>query len=131
GAGAGPTILLCDDNDAVRRRVGETLRAAGYRVLEADDGDAGLAMIQAGTPTVDALVTDVVMPRMDGPTLARRARALRPELPVVFITGYAADALDDVPEAGTQVLHKPFAAEDLLAALRSLLAGGPATPDAR
>jgi PAS domain S-box-containing protein len=117
---AGATILLVDDEAAVRAPAAERLRELGYRVLEAADGPAALREL-AGVPSVDLLVTDVGLPRgMNGRQIAEAARDRLPGLPVLFITGYAGAALP----AGTEVISKPFGLDALARRVQVLLAGG-------
>ena len=115
------TVLLVEDEEAVRRLTTRGLELSGWRVLAADCGDAALAILaeQREPPTV--LVSDVSMPGMDGPTLVRTVRASTPELPVILVSGYAeSEALADLPGAPVQFLPKPFAIKDLAARLDTL-----------
>ncbi|UFN50330.1 PAS domain-containing protein [Roseomonas sp. OT10] len=122
--GAGETVLVVEDEDTVRQVVIEVLRELGYRALEAPDGPHGLALMQS-VGRIDLLVTDVGLPGgMNGRQLAEAARALRPELKVLFITGYADDAFG--PEGlapGMQMLTKPFTLDALAARLREMVCG--------
>jgi PAS domain S-box-containing protein len=101
-------VLLADDEDLVRRVTAEMLRRAGYEVVEASTGEEALEL--SVDSEIDVLVTDVAMAGMDGATLARRARDLRPTLPVLFISGYPAEVLTGqrMVEEGDDVLTKPF-----------------------
>src|ERR1051325_11452312 len=84
------TILLVDDEDDVRRLVGETLRLQGHKILDYPDGDRVLLSLHGeALERVDLLLTDVIMPGLDGCELARRLRVPRPGLPVLFMSGYA------------------------------------------
>jgi PAS domain S-box-containing protein len=117
--GAGRTVLVAEDDPLVRRYARRTLSAMGFAVLEAPDG-RGAAERLAEHPEIDLLLTDVVMPGgMGGPELARRARSLRPELPVIFMSGYAEDAIVHHGELdpSTQLLSKPFRRQDLVGKL--------------
>ncbi len=116
------TILVVEDDRAVRRFVEQALSRLGYRVLSASNGIEALALL-AGEQRVDLLLTDVVMPQMGGPALVGRARAVRPELRCLYITGFSPDrAVGD--DAGVHgVLMKPFTVEQLAARLRDALAG--------
>ncbi len=105
------TILLVDDDDPVRAVTASMLRDFGYRVPDASCGDAALAVL-ADNPDVDILMTDLVMPSMNGIQLAAAARAAFPRLSVVFITGYADQAGSAIP-AGSRLVRKPFAGADL------------------
>ena len=117
------TVLVVDDEEAVRVLVAETLQELGYTVLQAADGPAGLDVLQAAAP-VDVLVTDVGLPGLNGRQLADAARVLRPGLRVLFITGYAGGAVGHKAlEPGMEILVKPFALHALVAKLRGMLAG--------
>ncbi|SDB73817.1 PAS domain-containing hybrid sensor histidine kinase/response regulator [Belnapia rosea] len=122
-AEAGETVLVVDDEPTVRMLVTEVLEELGYIAVEASDGAAGLKVLQSNA-RVDLLVTDVAMPGgMNGRQLADTASKLRPELPVLFITGYAENALIGngqlVPNM--QVVTKPFTVEALAVRIRDLL----------
>jgi len=113
-------ILAVEDEALVRILIVETLAGAGHGVLEAADGESALAIVRQ-TPDLDLVVTDVRMSKMDGFSLARFAREVRPDLPVLFMTGYmGADVPATIPDA--KVLQKPFDPDDLLAAIEVMLA---------
>jgi len=114
-------ILTVEDEALVRILLVETLETVGHSVSEAPDGEAALKMIQAGVP-VDVLVTDIRMPKMEGYSLAMAARALRPALPVIFMTGYS-DSKPPEALAESRVLRKPFNPDSLVALIDTLLAG--------
>ncbi|MGY9057752.1 MAG: response regulator, partial [Alphaproteobacteria bacterium] len=86
--GAGTTLMV-EDEDPVRLFAARALRSKGYRVLEARTGLAALSMLQDAEETVDLIVTDVVMPEMDGPTLIEKVREERPGMRIICISGYA------------------------------------------
>ena len=117
---ASATVLLVEDEEVVRRLVAEMLRGAGYRVVEAGDGADALAA--AEREDVELLVSDVVMPGLSGPQLAERLLEERPDLRVLFISGYTADAIashaDLAPK--TAFLPKPFTRAALIGALADL-----------
>ena len=126
-AGMGETVLVVDDEAAVRMLVGEVLQELGYNAIEAETGAAGLRVLQSGA-RVDLLVTDVGLPGgMNGRQLADAGRAIRPALRVLFITGYAEAAVlgDGSGTAalapGVQVLTKPFAMEALANRIKALI----------
>ena len=121
-AGAGETVLVVDDEDAVRMLVAEALADMGYVALEAADGPAGLDILRS-VAKVDLLVTDVGLPGLNGRQLADAARVLRPGLRVLFITGYAGNAAigNGMLDAGMEILTKPFALEALAAKLRAMM----------
>lgn len=113
-------ILAVEDEALVRILIIETLADAGHAVLDASDGESALAVVKE-TPDLDIIVTDVRMSKMDGFSLARLAREIRPDLPVLFMTGYmGADVPANFPSA--KVLQKPFDPDDLLAAIETMLA---------
>ena len=117
------TILLVDDNDVIRSAVANNLRALNYRVLAADGGAAALDLLRSEEP-IDLLFTDVIMPRgIDGVELAREARALRPNIKLLFASGFGVESLQ---HGGTfaleaQLLTKPYDLPQLLEMLRAML----------
>jgi CheY-like chemotaxis protein len=112
-------VLVVEDEGLVRLLVVESLEGAGHEVLEAPDGVAALAMIEQ-MPDLDAMVTDIRMPRLDGFGLALAARRLRPDMRMVFMTGYADTA---APEElrDIRVLQKPFDPERIVGTIETLL----------
>jgi CheY-like chemotaxis protein len=123
--GGAETILLVEDNPSVRRIAHRVLLDLGYRVHEAPDAAAALAVIDRGEP-VDLLFTDIIMPGgLTGPALAAEVRKRRPDLPVVFTSGYAGSAMTNgngAMPAGS-VLTKPYRRQDLAARIRDALDG--------
>jgi PAS domain S-box-containing protein len=118
--GRGETVLVVEDADAVRVLTGRLLYGAGYQVVSAESGAVALERLDSA----DVLVTDVVMPGMSGVELAVAARERRPDLPVVFVSGYTGDttlAASDDP--ATAFLAKPFEGDELLKAVRATLDG--------
>jgi PAS domain S-box-containing protein len=119
------TILVVEDDAAVRAHVQAQLDALGYTVLTAAHGPAGLAVLE-GPAEIDLLFTDIVMPGgMNGQELAEHARRLRPGLPVLFTSGYPESALvhDGRLDAGVQLLNKPYRRRDLAEKIRQVLDG--------
>jgi DNA-binding NtrC family response regulator len=117
------TILLVEDDAAVRRFVKQVLEEHGYEVLEAEDQVAALAVVERHRGRIDLVVTDVLMPRGTGPELVRALAQLLPGLPALFISGYADAVLArqvTFPKA-SHFLQKPFSASDLLARIRHIL----------
>jgi signal transduction histidine kinase/ActR/RegA family two-component response regulator len=116
------TVLCVEDDDAVRRVVRRALESAGYSVLEASNGEEALDVVASRGEPIDALVTDLDMPRMDGVQLAERMTAAYPGTPVIFASAYSRqledDALARVPSA--RFLQKPFGDQTLLVTLREL-----------
>ena len=120
---AGETVLVVDDEPTVRMLVADVLSDLGYAAIEAEDGPSGLRALQ-NSARVDLLVTDVGLPGgMNGRQVADAARALRPDLKVLFITGYAENAVvgNGHLDPGMEVLTKPFAIDDLAARIRRLI----------
>jgi two-component system, cell cycle sensor histidine kinase and response regulator CckA len=115
-AGAGLTVLVVDDETAVRRFAVRVLQRDGYDVLEAADGAEALELLRAGKASVDAIVSDIVMPRVNGVELMQALAESHAEVPVILMSGYATAALNDMGIAAPcSVIPKPFPAERLLA----------------
>ena len=108
-SGAG-RILFVEDEDAVRGVAARLLRARGYEVIEAADGEEALVLAEQHAGTIDLLISDVIMPGMDGPSLLKKARQFLGSAPVVFISGYAEAEFSDVleGEVGVTFLAKPI-----------------------
>jgi len=124
-AGQGETVLVVDDEPTVRMLVTEVLEDLGYTAIEAADGPAGLQVLRSDA-RIDLLVTDVGLPGgLNGRQVADAARAVRPDLKVLFITGYAENAVlsHGHLDAGMHVLTKPFAMEALAGRIKELIAG--------
>ncbi len=118
----GTLVLLVDDEDKVRAVTAEGLRELGYAVIEAADGSQALALLE-DRPHVALLLTDVMMPEMNGRQLADEARRRRPGLKVLYATGYTRNAMghDGIMDPGMQTLAKPFTLAQLAAKLRDVL----------
>ncbi len=116
-------ILLVEDDDPLRALTAELLRGAGYTVLEAADGNAALEMAERHRNSIDLVLTDVIMPGMNGGDLVVHLRHLLPKLAVLFMSGYASDLISraGVPEPDRSVLHKPFTKRSLLTKVRLVL----------
>jgi len=114
-------IMLVDDEPALRRNLVRVLRAAGYTVIAAEDGHSALSKLTKRG--VDLLLTDVLMPGMNGVELAEAVRERTPGLPVVFMSGYTDDVIGPSTKLRGRFLAKPFAPADLLAAVRAVLDG--------
>ncbi|MDH3521422.1 MAG: ATP-binding protein, partial [Myxococcales bacterium] len=124
-------VLVVEDEPALRRLACRMLESNGYRVIQASDGCEALEMAAAFEGRIDALVTDVVMPRIGGVELARRLRAERPDLRLVFMSGYPQDrgcGSDDLPPDAV-VIEKPFRSDGLLGKLRQALESAPRSQD--
>jgi PAS domain S-box-containing protein len=118
------TVLVVDDEAAIRAVAHRVLARAGYHVVTAADGAEALSLLQRQDMAADLLLADVVMPGMTGPALAEQARAIRPDLPILFMSGYAEQdaARAGWPGPAAQVISKPFSRAALLAAVTQLLA---------
>jgi two-component system cell cycle sensor histidine kinase/response regulator CckA len=117
------TILLVEDEEAVRSFAARALRMRGYNVLEAGGGEEALEIVQGGAE-VHLIITDVVMPNMDGPTMVKHVKKLKPELPVIFMSGYAEEAFRRDENAGDiHFLPKPFGLKQLAAKVKDVLSG--------
>ncbi|HEU4557995.1 MAG TPA: PAS domain S-box protein [Longimicrobium sp.] len=113
------TVLLVEDEDAVRGVVREALRLSGYEVLEARGGAEALTLAEGYPGAIHLLLSDVVMPGLDGPETARRVLALHPEARVLYLSGHpAGDGLDD---SGAELLHKPVSPDALARRVREVL----------
>jgi two-component system, cell cycle sensor histidine kinase and response regulator CckA len=121
-----PTILLVDDDDGVRRILRKVLEAKPYRVVENGQPRAACAIFDADPDAIDLVVTDLKMPGMSGQDVAAHVWSTRPELRILFISGYTdhtyAEALNG---PRSRFLEKPFASEALLQHVAELLAGRP------
>ena len=123
--GGRETILLAEDDGAVREVAGQALAQKGYRVLRAPDGQTALELAAAHAGEIAILVTDLVMPGMSGRELAEALTALRPKLRVLYISGYTDDAVvrHGILAEGLPYLQKPFSAEALAAKVREVVDG--------
>ncbi|WP_144173837.1 response regulator [Pseudomonas sp. Kh13] len=114
-------LLVVEDDDIVRMLMVEVLDELGYTVIEAEHANAALSILQDPEQQLALMMTDVGLPDMRGEELAAKARELRPQLPVLFASGYAESF--DVPE-GMQLIGKPFSIEQLREKVQAIL--GPA-----
>jgi CheY-like chemotaxis protein len=118
------TVLLVEDEEFVRELVREFLRTSGYTVVEASCAEDALRMVEDGaTPAIDLLVTDVVLPGLNGVRLAERLKARLPGLEALYISGYPGDAMfrGDVFDPGPAFLAKPFTRHVLTQKVREIL----------
>jgi len=117
------TVLLVEDEEALRRAAAEFLRLRGYTVLEARDGADALAISRNHAAAIHLAVSDVVMPHMSGGELAKALEAMRPETRVLFVSGYAGKTVQDhrVAELGNNFLQKPFTLKQLAGKVRTVL----------
>ena len=112
------TILVVEDDGIVRMLIVDVLEELEYRVLEAGDGAEAMAFLQREDEKIDLLMTDKGLPDMDGTELAKRAAGLRPDLPILFASGYAENI--DVPP-GMHMIGKPFSIDQLRDKVKSIL----------
>jgi two-component system cell cycle sensor histidine kinase/response regulator CckA len=119
-------LLLVEDEDAVRSFAARALRKKGYTVTEASSGEQALEVLDGDGGDVDVLITDVVMPTIDGPTLVKRARERQDDLKVIFISGYTEDSFRQQLDSAADVrfLSKPFSLKELAAAVKQAIHGG-------
>jgi two-component system cell cycle sensor histidine kinase/response regulator CckA len=119
------TILLVEDEEAVRSFAARALRMRGYNVLEASGGEEALEIVKNDDVKIDLIITDVVMPNMDGPTMVRHVKQLKPDLAVIFMSGYAEEAFrrNDQNSEDIHFLPKPFGLKQLAAKVKEVLAG--------
>jgi two-component system, cell cycle sensor histidine kinase and response regulator CckA len=116
------TVLLVEDEDSVRELVRVTLTSRGYKVLEAENGEGGLHLAEQTDETIDILVTDVMMPGMGGRELAKKLVAMRPGISVLYLSGYAEDAIATLGLGpGAAFLQKPFTLQNLAKKVREVL----------
>jgi PAS domain S-box-containing protein len=123
-AAAGEVVLVVEDEEQVRSLVVSQLTARGYAVLSAADGREALRIAEPRGERIDVLLADVVMPRMSGPELARLLHRSHPETAVIYMSGYAEEAVlaQGTLGSGSDFIGKPFAVDDLTARIRQLLA---------
>lgn len=115
-AGSGVSVLVVDDEDAVRRFATRVLARDGYTVTEAQDGAEALGLFKDGNPPPDIVVSDIVMPRLNGVELMQAISVSHPGVPVILMSGYASEALSAMGIATPcGIISKPFPAERLLA----------------
>ncbi|MEM1300365.1 MAG: ATP-binding protein [Pseudomonadota bacterium] len=117
-------VMLVEDEAPVRSFASRALKLRGYRVIEAESAEAAILLLENAPDDVDVLVSDVVMPGMDGPTFASKARLLRPDLRVVFISGYAEDSFRrNLTDNDFLFLPKPFSLNELTATVKIAMDG--------
>jgi two-component system, cell cycle sensor histidine kinase and response regulator CckA len=123
--GGTETILLVEDEDAVRSMVGKILKNKGYTVLEARQGNEAIDICERTEGSIDLMVTDVIMPHMSGRELAARLASMRPDMGVLYMSGYPDNTIvqHGVLEPGTAFLQKPFTINALEHKVREVLDG--------
>ena len=122
-AGGSETILLVEDEESVRQLVRETLESRGYHVLEAENGNTGLALAASHPDTIHLVITDVVMPGLSGHELVKQLLPARPGIKILYLSGYAEDAVAGSPssDAPKAFLQKPFTLQSLSRKVREVL----------
>jgi CheY-like chemotaxis protein len=129
--GSGELVLVVDDEEQVRTTLGHSLEQYGYRVLHAAGGAEAVELLRVHTDDVAVVLTDMMMPGVDAPTMVRRIHAIAPDLPIIAASGLHSERriLDDLSLHIDQFLPKPFTLRALLLALRTALTP-PASPPA-
>jgi CheY-like chemotaxis protein len=119
------TVLLVEDEEIVRKLTRKMLQLSGLSVLEASDPHEAVSICAAHEGVIDVLLTDVVMPNMSGYALAERVRLIRPQIDVVFTSGYSEDVVASrgMLEPGMTFLPKPFTSEKLVSTIHGALNG--------
>ncbi len=117
------TVILVEDDDAVRTFGGRALRNKGYRVVEAKSGETALDLVRGASGRINLLITDVVMPQMDGPELIREVRRIDPDIKVIFISGYTEDAFRQRLGSDSDIhfLAKPFSLKQLAIKVKEVI----------
>jgi DNA-binding response OmpR family regulator len=116
------TLLFVEDDDLLRHLTVAELASHGYRLIEASNSEEALGAVKLHSGPIHLLITDVIMPQMNGVELARRFHEVRPEAKVLYISGYMHDSLPS-RHPSAQVLLKPFTSDVLVARVRALLDG--------
>ena len=114
-------MLVAEDEDTIRRLVGEVLERSGYAVFAAPNGEEALRLLEEHADDIDMLLTDVVMPGMSGPDLARAASSRKPSLRVLFTSGYTNEPDEAFDDPDVEFIGKPFSPQALAAKVREVL----------
>jgi CheY-like chemotaxis protein len=130
GTARAESILLVEDEGPLRKLIGDALRANGYRVLEAKDGQAGIDLGNQSDVPLDLLLTDVILPDVSGPQVAQSVAVDHPTIKVLYMSGYTDDYITQrgLANLDTILLEKPFSIASLLLKIREALDGNPGTP---
>jgi len=123
--GQGETVLLVEDEDSVRALAERILLRGGYRVLEARGGGEALLICERHSEPIDVLLTDLVMPQLSGTELAERIRRLRPDIKILYMSGYADIGEGPAAADAPMVVRKPLERDSLLLAFDKLLGRRP------
>ncbi len=116
-------ILVVEDEAGVRELTCEFLKVSGYSVLEAKDGVEALEIVARHTGPIHLMLTDMVMPKMSGQELASRLKAVRPDVKILFMSGYSKYASGDQGASQLPILQKPFSISSLVEEIREVLEG--------
>jgi two-component system, cell cycle sensor histidine kinase and response regulator CckA len=121
--GGSETVLIAEDHDGLRELAIESLANLGYTVLAAADGESALNAFQSHRDEIDLLLLDVVLPKLGGPEVYSRIHAERPDIPVIFATGYSADMalLQKAEQKELPIIQKPYSPKDLARKVRESL----------
>jgi len=121
--GHGETILLVDDETDVLETIGEVLHSLGYHLFKAEDGEAALTLFAEQSDKIDLILTDIVMPKAGGFELAARARKIKPQIPVIFATGYDKNLATgfETELKNCETLNKPYSIEQIAQTIRKML----------
>jgi CheY-like chemotaxis protein len=121
--GGTETVLIVEDHEGLREIARETLESQGYTVVLATDGEQAVREFQSRRNQIDLVLLDVVLPKLNGPEAYARICAVKPQVPVIFATGYSPDMalLEKVQQQGLPVLQKPYAPQDLARKVRETL----------
>src|SRR5438552_7578060 len=121
------TILVVEDNRTVRQLTAEMLTTRGYRVLSADNGEEAMRLCKNCEDGVDLLLTDVIMPQESGPSLAERMTRMKPDIKVLYMSGYAEEMINQqgLLDGSVSLLTKPFTMQELALKVREVLDSKP------
>jgi len=122
---SGETVLVVEDAKPLRGLICEALSASGCTVLSARDGREALQIVNERKGVIDLLLTDVIMPGISGPALAKQVRSLRPQTKILYMSGYSGEFLPDMLTPGVSFIQKPFTLADLARKIRKMLAAKP------
>jgi DNA-binding NtrC family response regulator len=123
--GGSETILVAEDDDAIRKLIENVLREQGYRVITAADGAEALYLVRQNDGEIDLVITDVVMPRLSGPDMVQRLQADRLSTKVIFMSGYAEQgSFAAIENEEAEILEKPFSPQKILTLVRKILDRG-------
>ncbi len=127
--GSAGIVLVVEDAESIRKMVCSLLKLRGFDCWEAADGEEALFLVESRIHELNLVLTDVVMPRMNGSELAHRLARLRPDLPIVFMSGYVDDPLlECIGKSGVPFLSKPFTTDALLQAIRNAITSSRSGP---